>query len=154
MRLQTVVELGDAREGEEDPLWHTAGSRQPHAKRTARLDALPAPKALAFAPTSATKPPRPGAAGDRSRQQQPWSYAEETRRWQATSHLAIAAPTVLGAAVSLSPCSDPSSDTQAQQCAEPLHAAAAPGGAQHGCRKRAAARTSALLLREELMDPQ
>jgi hypothetical protein len=50
MTLQTVVEVGDSREGEEDPLWHTAGSRQPQAKRTARLDALPAPKAPGQAP--------------------------------------------------------------------------------------------------------
>ncbi len=55
------------------------------------------------------------AAGDRSRQQQPWSNAEETRRWHTTTKLAIEAPTALGAAVSLKPCSDPSSDTQAQQ---------------------------------------
>jgi hypothetical protein len=55
MTLQTVVELGDAREGEEDPLWHTAGSRQPQAKRTARLEPPPAK-----APRQA--PPAIGAA--------------------------------------------------------------------------------------------
>jgi len=50
-KLQRAQVVGDDREGEEDPRWHTAASRQPQAKRTARLE-----------PTPAKAPPQPPPA--------------------------------------------------------------------------------------------